>query len=248
MIVRSGGDGTLLLITQPDHARLSATIASAWDAGGRVPAEARAAVLFAVAEHDNGWDEIDAAPMLNAGTTRPHDFMDLPAHLKRDIWPRGVQRFAADSPLAAALVAQHALTLHAHRRGDPEWAPFFTRVEALQSDLLRRCATGAGITRADFDRSYDLLYIGDVVSLVFCNAWTDPIDARGYRITLLEGHDTLSISPDPFNGTRVHFEIAAHALPDRPYRSDDELRAAFLHAPIRVLRGMAAGNLTPAQR
>jgi hypothetical protein len=247
MIVCPAADGTVLLITQPDHARLAATLISAWNAVP-VPASSRAAVLFAIAQHDNGWQEIDAAPILNGVTARPHDFMDLPPDMKRDIWPRGIQRVAADSPLAAALVAEHALTLHAHRRADPQWHDFFSRVGELQEGLLRRCTAEAGISREDFDRSYDLLYVGDVLSLVFCNRWTGPTEARGYRITLEREDDLLRISPDPFHGARVRFEVTARAIPDRAYESDEDLRAAFLGAPVVTVQGAAAGLVTSPQR
>jgi hypothetical protein len=240
MIVRPAADGTLILITQPDHARLAATLVCAWTAAVPVPASSRAAVLFGIAQHDNGWHEVDRAPILNRGTARPHDFMDLPPGMKRDIWPRGIQRVATDSPLAAALVAEHALTLHAHRRLDPEWRDFFARVEEMQEALLRRGTAETGITREDFDRSYDLLYVGDVLSLVFCSRWTDPTEARGYVITL-EGDDLLRISPDPFHGARVRFEVTARAIPDRAYDSDEDLRGAFLGAPLVTVQGAAAG-------
>jgi hypothetical protein len=243
MIVRTTGDGNLLLITQPDHARLAATLISAWEATVPLPAALRGAVLYAIEQHDNGWQEVDAAPMWNAGSARPYDFVDTPADVKRDIWPRGIRRVAEDSPLAAALVAQHALTLHAQRRSDPSWTPFFSLIEDLQASLLRRCAGEMPMTREVFDRSYDLLHVGDVLSLVFCNRWKDPFEARGYRITL-DNDDDLVVSPDPFNAARVRFEVAARTIPDRAYRSDAELHAAFREGRVVTLPGTAAGAVT----
>jgi hypothetical protein len=243
MIVRNSGDGNLLLITQPDHARLAATLIAAWDVPPPVPAASRAAVLYAIEQHDNGWQEVDAAPMWNAATARPHDFIDTPAQVKRDVWPRGVRRVAENSALAGALVAQHALTLLAQRRAEPSWTAFFSEIEEMQGGLLRRCETELGITREGFERSYDRLYVGDVLSLVFCNPWKDPFEAKGYLITL-DGEGDLSVSPDPFNGARVSFEVAARAIPDRTYRSDEDLRAAFRDGRVVSLRGTAAGALT----
>ncbi len=240
MIVRNSGDGELLLIRQPDHARLAGTLVSAWTPAPPVPLGARAAVLYAIDQHDNGWHEVDASPMWNRATARPHDFMDTPPEVKREIWPRGVRRLAQDSPLAAALVAEHALTLHAQRRAEAEWSSFFSNVEALQRETLRRCADETGLSREAFDRSYDLLYVGDVLSLVFCNQWRGPIDARGYRVTLGQDND-LAVSPDPFEGARVHFEVMARAIPDRAYASEAELRAAFHNGRTVTLAGTAAG-------
>ncbi len=240
MIIRPGTDGTLHLITQPDHARLAAMLVSAWDSAPPLSPESRAALLFAIAEHDNGWREIDAEPLLSAETARPHDFMDLPAELKRAIWPRGIRRLAADSPLAAALVAEHALTLHGHRRLEPEWRDFVSEIEHLRASLLREDAAGRSIGHEAFARAYDLLYVGDVVSLVFCNQWRDRMEARGYDVTLADD-DHVVIVPDPFGRARVHFEVAARVVPDRPYPSERDLRAVFDAAPVVRLRGTAAG-------
>jgi hypothetical protein len=245
MIVRPAGNGTLLLVTQPDHARLAAAIISAWRTGTVEPASARAAVLFAIEQHDNGWREVDAAPALNAATGRPYDFADTPPGVKQEIWPRGAERLAAESPLAAALVARHGLTLHAHRRGDPTWQGFFARLEQIQAGLLHECGAEAGPDKAAFERAYDLLHLGDLLSLVFCNLWTDPMDAKDYRITLGRDED-LCVSPDPFDGARVCFEVPAHVIADRRYESDAALRVAFRDAPVVKLRGTAAGVGTAA--
>ncbi len=244
MIIRPGPDGTLHLISQPDHARLAATIISAWDTALPLSAASRAAVLFAIAEHDNGWREVDAEPLLSAETARPHDFMDLPAGLKRDIWPRGIRRLATDSPLAAALVAEHALTLHRHRHAEPGWREFFSEIEGLQAALLTEASATGGISRQVFGRAYDLLYIGDVVSLAFCNRWKDATEARGYRVAPSGGDNEIVISPDPFKQGRIHFQVTARAIPDRAYRSDGELRAAFREAPAVQLHGTAVGAFT----
>ncbi len=235
MILRPVTDGTLLLITQPDHARLAASIIAAWrDAS--VPASFRATVLYAIEQHDNGWRELDETPTLNAETGRPHDFMSMPSAVKQDIWPRGVERRAADSPLAAALVAEHALTLHSHRREDPAWAGFFPMLEQLKARLLRECQADAGPARELFDRGYDLLHLGDVVSLVFCNRWPGPMTAGRYRMSMV-GDEVVLVSPDPFDGVRVRFELKARAIADRWYASGAELRAAFDSADIVTLRG-----------
>ncbi len=243
MIVRPGGDGTLVLITQPDHARLAGALISAWDTGAAVPAASRTAVLFAIEQHDNGWNEVDHRPMLNRATGRPHDFTDVPFEVKQDIWPRGVERLVADSPLAAALVAQHAITLHQHRRAEAAWQPFFARLEQMRDDLLCRSGAATGSARVAFDRSYDLLYVGDVVSLVFCNRWTDPLGAGDYRVGL--GHDdAVVIEPDPFNGASIRFTVPARAIPDRRYASDEDLQGAFGGARAITLEGVARGAKT----
>ena len=74
MIVRNDED-TFLLITQPDHAQLAETLVSAIRTEPALTGPARRTILLATREHDNGWAEVDALPMVDPATGRPCDFM-----------------------------------------------------------------------------------------------------------------------------------------------------------------------------
>ena len=78
----------------------------------------RAPILHAIGEHDNGWAEADAAPSVNPATGNPIDFVSAPLTVRHGVWPRAVQRLAPD-PWAAALVAQHAITVYERYASDP---------------------------------------------------------------------------------------------------------------------------------
>src|SRR5262245_22564588 len=87
----------------------------------------RETILHAIAEHDNGWAEEDAAPTVNPQTGDVIDFVNAVLGRRRLIWPRGVARLA-DDPWAAALVAQHAVTVHEHYRAHAAWTAFFAEM------------------------------------------------------------------------------------------------------------------------
>lgn len=87
----------------------------------------RDAILLAVADHDNGWAETDAAPVLDS-TGHILDFVAIPAARRQEVWPRGVARLGA-VPYAAALVAQHAIHVYSRFRGDAAWTAFFGGME-----------------------------------------------------------------------------------------------------------------------
>ena len=74
MIVRQH-DSSLLLITQPDHAALAARVMQHWVANGLPDHPHRSSILHAIAEHDNGWQEVDAAPLVDAAG-RIADFVE----------------------------------------------------------------------------------------------------------------------------------------------------------------------------
>ncbi len=233
MIVRTA-PRSHVLITQPDHAALAADIMAAWRADGFESHPRRAVILQAVREHDNGWIEEDEATIVD-GNGRPVDFVAAPVPIKHRLWPRAVERVGARDRYQAALVAQHAVTVHAQHRADPEWQPFFARMEAARNAMLGRSADDA------FARDYRFLRVGDLLSLVFCNGWTEPHDLPGGGRAVLSGA-SLQVSPDPFAGAAVPLRIAARSLPARRYPSAAELRAALAAAPVEALEGTAVGR------
>lgn len=234
MIVRREGSDQLL-ITQPDHAALAARLMRAWRNDGWPTSERRSIVETAIAEHDNGWHEPDGAPILDSHG-RILDFVAAPDEIRRAVWPRGTSRLAG-APYAAALVAQHAIHVYQRYRERPDWQPFFRQMEDIRARALDQSAPAL---RPHLMDDYFFVRMGDVLSLIFCNGWTDAQDERGYRIQL--AGQRLRVTPDPFDGAELGFTISSRRLPDRPFASADAARDAFLSAPHVELTGVAAGS------
>jgi hypothetical protein len=237
MIVRLNGSSQLL-IAQPDHAALAARVMRQWRADGLLQAPRLSSILLAIEEHDNGWREVDAAPLVDGGTGRVLDFISAPDEIRRAVWPRGVDRLAA-TPYAAALVAQHALHIYRRYRDNPGWAPFFTEMETRRDRHLQHSGL---LTLEDLVREYFFLRIGDLVSLTFCNGWTDgQLDDSGSGYAMSLDGTRLTITPDPFEGREVPLEVTARELPNRPFHSAAEAREAFSKARIVPVEGIASG-------
>jgi hypothetical protein len=249
MIVREDG-ASLWLITQPDHAGLAADLMAAWRADGLPDRPSRDAVMFATAQHDLGWTPLDAAPTVDPDRGRPVDFIAAAAPMKQQVWPGAVARLAEQSTYAAALVAQHALTIYRRFRGDAGWRTFFDTMEAARdrwfsSDVRPDGTSGGPIdppvpARLTFLQDYATLRTGDLLSLTFCNGWTEREHAEGYTIAL-RGRE-LTVAPDAFGGAHVPFRVRARRIPARGYASDDELRAVLAQAPDEFLTGTAIGR------
>ena len=188
MIIRHHGT-TPLLITQPDHARLAVSIMERWRDGGLPESPRRAEILLAIKEHDNGWQEVDAAPIVDPGSGDILDFMHLPDDDRRGVWPRGVQRLAS-TPYAAALVAQHAVHIYRRYRDDASWTPFFAEMEGWRDHFLQQ-VPNVGMDELLSD--YSFVRVGDLASLTYCNGWseapdetTHAIKCDGERLTIRE--------------------------------------------------------------
>ena len=195
----------------------------------------RSTVLQAIAEHDNGWAEEDAAPRVNAATGEVVDFVNAPADVRQAVWPRGVSRLATD-PWAAALVAQHAIVIYNRFQSDTEWAPFFSQMRTMRDAMLR--ASGGRLE--DLLSDYEFVRLADLTSLAFCTGWTGEQRFGDWTVRL---SGTRVLAPDMFGGAEIPIEIEAKEIPNRRYRSDAELRDALTRATTTTLRGTAASRV-----
>jgi hypothetical protein len=195
----------------------------------------RASILLAVAEHDNGWNEPDAAPSINPASGVPFDFISAPSAVRQGVWPRGVARLAND-PWAAALVAQHAIVIFNRYRGDPAWAQFFTEMESLRREMVQASELPLPELLAD----YWFLGLGDLISLTFCNGWTDvqTFDPWSVRLT----GSQVSVWPTLFEGAAIPIAIQMREIRRRVFRSDAELRDELATAPFASIQGVVTSS------
>ena len=235
MIVRD--DGTrLTLITQPDHAALSGRLMTAWRADGLDRDARRPTILRATRDHDIGWDEVDAHPGVDAASGHPYDFLHAPTSVKQAIWPRAVARLRPDDPEAAALVAQHALTVLTATE-DASWRDFFGVMAGLRDELLMDGAFDGGLPV--LMEAYRFVFIGDLLSLVLCCGWTRRFEAHGYMVKLDGG--TLRVTPDPFGGGVVPVSVPVRRIPRRRYDSPLDLDETLAGVAVETWTGTVVG-------
>lgn len=226
-------------VTQADHARLAADLLRLFRLPELVGHPRREPLLRAVAEHDNGWWEADAAPRLAAGGGSALDFRAFPADLRQEIWHRGVERFAGENPYVAALVAAHALRLSERSREEPSWAAFRSALAGRQEELLEL----AGETAAAVAEDDRWIALADRVSLAVCAWESQALDLPGWRLELLQAGGgavedepmRVALEPFPFAGATV-FELACRWLPAATFPSMAALGLALATAPWRRLR------------
>jgi Protein of unknown function (DUF3891) len=232
VIVRHAGD-TLQLITQPDHARLAGEIMQHTIALANHPR--RDSILLAITEHDNGWTEPDAAPMIDPATGFPLDFISAPITVRQGVWPRGIARLAYD-PWTAGLVAQHAIAIFERYRSDNAWSQFFTVVESARQTMVG----ASGFSLDGLQADYRFLGFGDLISLTFCNGWSDAQQFGTWSVRL--SGSQVVVSPDLFSGRSIPIAIAAKAIRRRPFRSDADLRDELAGAPVATLQAVLTSS------
>jgi hypothetical protein len=235
MIIRPHGS-TQLLIRQPDHAALAGRIMEEWAAHDLPASPRRTDILRAIAEHDNGWHDVDAAPLVDPATGNLLDFIHAPEAVRQGVWPRAVDRLA-HTPYAAALVAQHALEIYARYRKEPAWGPFFAAMEAARNRHLHQ----ASLALDELRREYLFVRAGDLISLTFCNGWQDQQTIDDRYVVRLHGDDII-VTPDPFAGRIIRIVIAAVEMRGTPFSTAAEAQETFRRGRRVQLMGTVRGG------
>lgn len=235
--------GQLLAVTQNDHAHFAGELLALWRADGLPDHPRRPELLFAAREHDNGWAEIDSAPMCSS-SGRALDFMTVSQDTRQEIWRRGTRRYLERDPYAALLIVRHAIHLHRSQRHDPAWSELFAEWDDHVADLLEE----TGVEEEAVSDDYRWIELCDLLSLAVCNRWTRELECHGVSGGLEpdgEGDKsgaapggTLVLEPFPLAGATT-FRVACRLIPDRRYSGDSDLAielatARWIHYVVRV--------------
>jgi len=231
MIVHRDTD-RLRCVTQTDHAALAAEILGLWRRDELPDNPRRDTLLRATREHDNGWQEVDAAPRVDPASGRPHDFLTLPRSERDELWERGTRRHQESDPYVALLITTHAIGLHEDRRQEAAWAAFVERMEARWLELQALAAVDEATVAAD----YRLLALADVLSLALCGGWRPSFYRAGYTARLEA--DTLQLEPFPLAGATT-FQLNCRWIPQRRYTDGADLgvelaTARWKTTPVRI--------------
>lgn len=230
MIVCDVGDGWQIVM-QTDHADLSGEFARRY--GQRT--ERSASLQVAAERHDDGWAVWEQAPMCDAQTGKPLNFLDVgvPAHLA--FYRAGIAAITEQDPYAGLLVSMHGAGIYRGRYGlQPELKLTFAgdvreQVDAFVAEQERSFEARdaeLGVTAEQRRDDYELLQLYDRMSLLFCTndaLSPPPSDFGGYRFEP-DGPGTITMSPFPFDGAQQRFSLLRRLLPREHWTDSRKFR------------------------
>jgi len=255
-MIRREWNGDFIVIAQPEHARLSGSLAEHWGGGGFVRPEPWSEVLLATYEHDGGWQEWEERPTLDADNLLVN-FNRTTVEVSIENFRRGVRKlYDKGRPYAAALVGRHAynvyeLILRLRSPGPDDRAKIESYVFELESEQERIFGELTGkpefkraVTKEAFYRNARFVTALDLLSLILCNGWTHLDHLEGVPI----GEDTigevgvtwgpggpegmrLQLTPWPYHRDSLEESVQGRRIPGRPFDSEEDLRVALREAP-----------------
>lgn len=195
------------LVTQHDHARLSAALAS--QIGGVFSPPSRGwQTILGIALHDCGWPLHDDSPTLNE-QSQPTDVFETPPDLALHVWEAGAARAEATAPpYSALLVSLHVMSLCASALRMAK-APLDNRRQFAAGQFLNNQAGRQLRLRDRLAQSHGLhtdlpLHLG-LVMRDGPGADDAAEQALTYDFRLLQGMDLLSLclTRDPMPASRL---------------------------------------------
>ena len=248
MIVREESDGSLLLIAQTDHSRLSGTFAAHWGNKDFDRPRPYEAAVRAANFHDCGWYRYETSPRLNEETGKTPNFMQVPLDREQlDAFQWGSDWLTDIDPYAGLLINRHRTGLWRGRYGAIRYPEAFNAknlsetVEQFIADNERRQKSEmTAFDEKEFLTNYQLLQVWDLLSLYFCvreikEDSIDPVPTRyaegpgsGVRMTV-QPIDAVrvSIDPYPFDVPRLAFSVLGRRFPTTTFPSQAAFREAY---------------------
>jgi len=247
MIVRYESDGSIVMITQNDHAQLSGLFAAHWGNKEFEKLQPYGSMVRAAMFHDRGWIRYETGPQLNPETGKTPNYRDVPsdrAQLEAFEWA-GDWLSAIDA-YAGLMITKHRTGLWQGRYGvikhppaikrgrlPPDIESFIARSEAKQKSAAEK------LDPRELAINYNLLQVWDMMSLYICSnemLKPDHIEPVPVSYSGQEGValklaplelQTISLDPYPFDQPCLTANLIFRRLLQTKFKDSAELQSVY---------------------
>jgi uncharacterized protein DUF3891 len=255
VIVRYESDGSIVMITQNDHAQLSGLFAAHW---GNVKFEKPrpyGSLVRAAMFHDRGWIRYETSPRLNSETGRTPNYREVPtdkAQLDSFAWAG--EWLGSIDPYAGLMISKHRTGLWQCRYGvithppaiqrgtlPPHIQQFIARSEAEQK------TAAATLDAKELAINYNLLQVWDMMSLYICSnevlkpdriepVPTDYSGAVGPTMALTPvAPRKITLDPYPFDQPSLTTNVIFRRLTQTKFKNSAELQDVYFKTPPQIV-------------
>jgi hypothetical protein len=254
MIVRYESDGTIVMITQNDHAQLSGLFAAHWGTDKFERPRPYGSMVRAAMFHDRGWIRYETSPQLNPQTGKTPNYRDVPvdtSQLAAFAWAG--DWLSAIDPYAGLMITKHRTGLWQGRYGvitypaaiergilPPHIQQFIGRSEAEQS------SAAAELDAKELAINYHLLQVWDMMSLYICSnevlkpSRIEPVPTAysgdlkvGMTLTPVETKKIV-LDPYPFDLPSPTTNVIFRRLTRSNFKDSTELQEAYFKAAPQI--------------
>jgi hypothetical protein len=255
MIVRYESDGSIVMITQNDHAQLSGLFAAHWGNGEFEKPRPYGSMVRAAMFHDRGWIRYETGPQLNPETGKTPNYREVASdRAQLDAFEWAGDWLSAIDAYAGLMIARHRTGLWQRRYGVIQHPPAVQRGK-LPSDIetfIARSEAKQNIAAKELDPNelainYNLLQVWDLMSLYICSnetlkpACIAPVPRSysgngGPAMTLTPtGDKTIALDPYPLDQPALTANLIFRRLPQTKFTDSAELQSVYFKTAPQII-------------
>ena len=253
MIVRHESDGSLVMISQNDHAKAAGYMASHWGNAHFEKPTPLESSLRATFLHDFAWISEEASPRFDPQTGSTPNYLNVPNESQLDTyrwandWLFGIDRYAG------LLVSKHRTGIWKSRYGlmkRPHYPPrkLHPEIEAF----VERSHAEQAIVAKEFDASqlavnYILLQVWDLFSLYICSnerlaehliepvptTYSKPNGGVCMRLAPV-GTNRIGVQPFPFDRPELDVNVQYRKLFTGTFKDEQAFKDAYFATSLQT--------------
>lgn len=255
MIVRYESDGTIVMITQNDHAQLSGLFAAHWGNDKFERPRPYASLVRAAMFHDRGWIRYETGPQLNPETGKTPNYREVPNDkMQLEAFEWAGDWLSTIDPYAGLMITKHRSGLWQGRYGVITYPPAIQRgvLPARIQEFIAKSENKQKTTADKFDSkelaiNYNLLQVWDMMSLYICSTEVlkpdriEPVPVSygappGVSMTLTPtDKQTIALDPYPFDQPSLTTNVIYRRLPQMKFKDSAELQTVYFKTAPQVM-------------
>jgi hypothetical protein len=248
MIVREQDDGSVILVNQTDHAKLSGYLAAHWGNATFAAPQPYVPVVRAAMFHDIGWYKYETGPRLSPQTRKPMGFMQVPSdedtlanYQWASEWMDEIDHYSSllmRKHRNGIWLGRYGAIAHPGAFNNRNMTPLMQKFIDHNETLLTQ---GEDKMDDGFQINYKLLQAWDLLSLYVCTQTpkvdyiepvpTDYSTSSGVRVDLKPlDASKIQIDPYPFDVATLPFTVVHRHLPHVVFENEEAFRSAYYRA------------------
>jgi hypothetical protein len=252
MITRHESDGTLVMITQNDHAKAAGLIAAHWGNFEFTRPRPLESTIRASFLHDLPWLREETAPRFSLETGQTPNYLTVPSESLISEYQWANDWLYERDRYAGLLVSRHRTGIWKARYGlmkQPRYA--IRNLSPVIEEHVARShweqeEVAAAYNRLEYTTNYILLQVWDLFSLYICShehlkeESYEPVptayeEGSGVSMTLSPiGPQRISVRPYPFDQPSLDVNVVYRRLPQTKFEGAADFQLAYMRAPLQV--------------
>jgi Protein of unknown function (DUF3891) len=254
MIVRHESDGSLVMITQNDHAVIAGFCAAHWGNDRFERPDPFLSTMRATLLHDLVWLREESSPCFDASTGQTPNFLAVPFNTQEEEYRSTIDWINRTDPYAGWLVSRHRTGIWKSRYGLMKQPHYPNRnlntdiEDVVARNHAEQDAAAATLDRQKLTINYILLQVWDLLSLyVCCNEHLKELSIEPVPTSYTGEHSVcirlapvapmrIKVDPYPFDRPSLEVTMVYRRLARQVFEDESAFQREYFEAPQKLAK------------